>query len=188
MGNISWPEDHITQAKELWRLGYSAARIGEKLGRTRNSVISQIHRMGMNDKDRPITLRALPEQRTINVLRSVEFRKQSHYAAVSLPRVRLQEPERPIEDEDLLKLRPTAKALNVRDHFDLKSKRYGAGLPKMLFLSAEQCRYPSGDVGQPDFEFCNSKRLTDQPYCREHLRLCYNKLRYPVREGAANGG
>jgi hypothetical protein len=41
-----WPVEQDDKAKEMWGLGYSASLIGAALGKTRNSVIGRLWRLG----------------------------------------------------------------------------------------------------------------------------------------------
>lgn len=35
-------------------------------------------------------------------------------------------------------------------------------------LEPHHCRWPFGDVGNPDFRFCGARRALGRPYCEEH--------------------
>lgn len=35
-------------------------------------------------------------------------------------------------------------------------------------LEPHHCRWPLGDVGNPDFRFCGARRALGRPYCDEH--------------------
>lgn len=43
----AWGDSEIKLAANMWRTGYSARDIGAALGKTRNAVLGQFHRMGM---------------------------------------------------------------------------------------------------------------------------------------------
>ena len=42
-----WPEEHVVKLKDLVEKGFTARRISEELGRTKNSVISACRRKGL---------------------------------------------------------------------------------------------------------------------------------------------
>jgi len=48
----SWNEQEHEIAVSLWKSGASASKIGQELGRTRNSVMGYIHRLKLNMPDR----------------------------------------------------------------------------------------------------------------------------------------
>jgi GcrA cell cycle regulator len=53
-----------------------------------------------------------------------------------------------------------------------------ARLLTLLELTRHTCRWPSGDVGQPDFGFCGAAPSKGQPYCAKHCRDAQNPQAY----------
>jgi GcrA cell cycle regulator len=49
-----WPEDRRALLISLWEQDLSAAKIGERLGVTKNAIIGIINRMGLSGKRRPV--------------------------------------------------------------------------------------------------------------------------------------
>jgi GcrA cell cycle regulator len=45
----------------------------------------------------------------------------------------------------------------------------------LLKLGPTSCRYPIGEPGQPDFQFCGKPRVGGRSYCPEHVRITYGK-------------
>lgn len=164
-----WHSEDLERAKALWLQGKSAADIGLELSRTRNAIIGKLHRLGYSDRDRPISLQNLPEPKVQTMLRSTQLRQ-----VPSLPRTqvngaqyttsKLPKPQNPVFSP-------------VSDKWEFTSKRGGPALPKVLLLKADDCRFPIGEVGDKNFRFCDAKRIDGHPYCRKHLRLCYDKVR-----------
>lgn len=178
----SWTPADIEQAKALWIKGLSFSEIGVAMNRKRGAISGKLRRVGISDKDRPLSKQKLPEAKIIVMLRKAELCPTS-----SLPRVRLSTTATaPTESEFP---RPKTPVFNVpKDRIDFVDVKGKARLPRVLLLKADDCRYPIGDVGHPDFKFCCGKRLDGHPYCRTHLRLCYNQVRQARSAGArANG-
>jgi GcrA cell cycle regulator len=48
------------------------------------------------------------------------------------------------------------------------------------FMQLVGCKYPIGDLSDPDFRFCNALALPGKPYCDAHQRLCYVPRRIPI--------
>jgi GcrA cell cycle regulator len=48
----------------------------------------------------------------------------------------------------------------------------GTGV-KLVDLDGNSCRWPKGDPGEPDFEFCGGYALDGLPYCAGHSRIAY---------------
>jgi len=181
MPSKSWTDSEFKFVFDLWSKGYSPKTIGMKLGRTRNAIIGRLHREGLSDRDRPVNVQVKPKPEVVAVLRKAELRPTS-----SLPRVRLS-PTTDIPDDPEF---PRSKALAFNapaDQAEFVDALGKARLPKVLLLKVDDCRYPIGDVGTPDFKFCSNKRLDDHPYCRTHLRLCYSQVRLAKSGEQLNG-
>lgn len=43
-------------------------------------------------------------------------------------------------------------------------------------LEPHHCRWPLGDVGNPDFRFCGSRRALGRPYCEERHAKAWRRL------------
>lgn len=41
-----WTADEVARMRRLWQRGWSSARIGARLGRTRNSILGKLWRVG----------------------------------------------------------------------------------------------------------------------------------------------
>lgn len=181
MPSKAWTPSEFEFALNLWSQGYSPKSIGMKLNRTRNAIIGRLHREGLSDRDRPVNVQAKPKPEVVAVLRKAELRPVS-----ALPRVRLS-PTTDIPDDPEFP-RSKALAFNVSvDQTEFVDAPGKARLPRVLLLKVDDCRYPIGDVGKPDFKFCNGKRLDGHPYCRTHLRLCYSQVRYTRTGEQLNG-
>ncbi|MEM7071676.1 MAG: GcrA family cell cycle regulator [Pseudomonadota bacterium] len=59
MVTTQWSEDRVKILKEMWKTGYSARQISQKLGGvTRNAVIGKANRLGLSQ--RPRAIRRIP--------------------------------------------------------------------------------------------------------------------------------
>jgi GcrA cell cycle regulator len=63
-----WTDDQVTLLKTLWSAGYSGSQAASVLGGdiTREAVMGKLHRLGLNDDERPIhrrTTKPLPPAR-----------------------------------------------------------------------------------------------------------------------------
>jgi GcrA cell cycle regulator len=50
-------------------------------------------------------------------------------------------------------------------------------LPIQTRRSAPSCCWPIGDPGTKTFRFCDDTSVPGKPYCEEHVRLAYVKIR-----------
>jgi GcrA cell cycle regulator len=45
----------------------------------------------------------------------------------------------------------------------------------LMELTADTCRWPVGDPGQPGFYFCGAQPADDKPYCWRHDNIAHQK-------------
>jgi GcrA cell cycle regulator len=48
---------------------------------------------------------------------------------------------------------------------------------KVCALTPKVCRWPCGDPGRPDFQFCGNP-VVSMPYCKNHRTMAYQAPRY----------
>lgn len=146
-----WPQDQIDTMVILFRGGMSASHIATRLGhgRTRNSVLGKLHRLG--------ELKVKP---TEVVERREKFRepKPRHENVVNLApavkRAALSEPDVPIFVAPIPVPQPSGKI----------------GVTQ---LNDRTCRWPIGDPSHEDFCFCGAEPRDGKPYCEYHCRMAY---------------
>lgn len=137
-----WPKEDILTLVKMYNEGKSMSAIGNQVGRSRNAVAGQIHKIRIkrlhelhpredkytNNKVKTVaTVRSIPK--TFTVTPSKEK-----------PRIRLQL----IEND---------KAVTFQE------------------LGKHHCRYPLGDPKRSDFRFCGCSRVDGKSYCQEHINL-----------------
>lgn len=54
MGTTTWTPAENDKLRELWEAGMSSAEIGRQIGKTKNSVVSRAHRIGLSSRPSPI--------------------------------------------------------------------------------------------------------------------------------------
>ena len=58
---MEWTEERVETLKGLWKNGYTARQIAERLGGvTRNAVIGKAHRLGLSSRPQPIKREEAP--------------------------------------------------------------------------------------------------------------------------------
>jgi GcrA cell cycle regulator len=141
-----WTEAEQVRLLELIAEKWSATKIGEKMGKSRNAIIGRCYRTGLklismaartSGPYKPRTTR--PRLRVIsNSLSPVQALFQTE--ATNLP---------PDFSEDMVSFE------------DVKEG---------------QCRWPIGDPTSAAFRFCGSESMAHQSYCPRHCRLAYRKF------------
>jgi GcrA cell cycle regulator len=147
----AWPEEDNDVLKELLNRGWSASQIGRYFGRSRNSVIGRIFRLGLRDDyakvetkshwRKPAGVRRARGSSLPQELPAREERVESALDAQLLPLVLPEIPQDKIE--------------------------------AFLFLDPTHCRWPIGAPEDADFRFCCRRRERLSPYCDYHTRLAF---------------
>jgi len=163
-----WSEETILRLKELWDQGLSTAEIGRRLGVSKNAIVGKAHRLDLTARPSPI--RREPSARTERPAPPVRLdgptlpplpSASSPVASVPairpspLPAQRIPVPARPIPVQP------------VR----------AVAAPPAVRRSAPACCWPIGEPGKKDFRFCDDPSVIGKPYCEEHARLAYVRIR-----------
>ncbi|MBQ8557253.1 MAG: global cell cycle regulator GcrA-like protein [Alphaproteobacteria bacterium] len=56
----------------------------------------------------------------------------------------------------------------------------------LLDLRLNSCRWPIGEIKDPDFHFCGKDCQTGKPYCPEHCKIAYTSLKELTLQNAKN--
>jgi GcrA cell cycle regulator len=173
-----WNEDTIRQLRELWAEGHSTAEIGRRLGVSKNAIVGKAHRLELDARPSPIRResgkpdaeRPAPLQRpagpTLPPLAS---------ASVAPPVVRLDPPAPrrvPVPEATVrvpvLPARPPARA---------EAPPMRAMSPQPIRRAAPTCCWPIGEPGTKAFRFCDDLSLPGKPYCDDHAKLAYVRIK-----------
>lgn len=156
-----WTEERVETLITLWAQGYSASAIADKLacGFTRSAVIGKVHRLRLPGR---MTTHTSDGAQRDCLSKSNDKRRPS---------------------------RAKVKAFRGRGKHLFEVAEYNAPLPpppdpdyvppveqrkQLLELTNTSCRWPYGDVGNPDFYFCGGPDAdfsVGRPYCSIHRAL-----------------
>ena len=143
---LSWTDERVSQLKQLWGEGKTAAEIAKLLGGvTRNAVIGKAHRLKLSGRVSPIQANPRVEaaiNRASNDQRSPKITLRERPVMAPTP-VTIREELIPIKGIQLTELREST------------------------------CRWPVGDPKQEDFKFCGCNASPGMTYCEHHTRLAY---------------
>lgn len=191
-----WDDAQLGRLRELWNEGVSTSKIGQALGRTKNSIVGKAHRLGLEPRNSPIKPRRVglkPTLRratgaTLPVLASsaAPRTKPVPGALASLPS---------LSHADLTPLGASPAGYGVRSGTYLPARPsnglYGpltrsspadenrARLPDAL----ANCCWPIGDPRRAGFRFCDAvlTAADARNYCAEHYARSVERT-----TGAAN--
>jgi GcrA cell cycle regulator len=174
-----WDEETIRLLRDLWTQGHSTAEIGRRLCVSKNAIVGKAHRLDLDARPSPIrrdvvkppidrpacyprmggptlpplasatapTIVAVPPSSNVQPLRT----------AVLGPRL----PSPPVAV-------PSAPAI-------ARPAMHSA--PAQPRRSAPSCCWPIGEPGTKTFRFCDDTSMPGKPYCDEHAKLAYVKIR-----------
>lgn len=164
----TWTDARDAKLKDLHAAGHSSSRIAGIISAdggkpvTRNAVIGRVHRLGLplagRWHDKPVRV---PRKRT-----PLRKARESHNIAsnqtASLRSLYL------VPDGYV----PPAEELVIPLH-ERKT---------VLTLAEQDCRWPIGEPGHPDFHFCGKKKIPGLPYCEHHSRRAFQPPQARRRE------
>jgi GcrA cell cycle regulator len=182
---MEWSEDVIGQLRALWGEGHSTAEIGRRLGVTKNAIVGKAHRLDLPARPSPIRRdpNAAPVRRT--AVRRVEGPTlpplpstvadtdasfstfsassaiQTQARAPSIAR-RIAPAPRPVVQTPRPVSAPSPRPVAVAP------RPYGRIVT---------CCWPLGEPGTRDFRFCDVPSEPGRPYCEDHVKVAYVRVR-----------
>ena len=174
-----WDEETIRQLRELWTQGHSTAEIGRRLGVSKNAIVGKAHRLELDARPSPIRRDAakpapdrpasyprtggptLPPLASADVHTTVLPGTPPNLPPSNVQplRVALALGPRPV---------PPAPALPRPVH---------QSAPIQARRSAPSCCWPIGEPGTKAFRFCDETSVAGKPYCDDHAKLAYVRVR-----------
>ncbi len=172
---MEWAEETISRLRTLWDEGLSTAEIGRRLGVSKNAVVGKAHRLDLPARPSPIrrdggsgrvTRRSAPRRvagPTLPPLTSTSPMTAAGVGQPMMPRMAPMATPKPP---------PVAPVARV------------APPPPRPYGRIVTCCWPIGEPGTRSFRFCDDASEPGKPYCTEHAKLAYVKVR-DRREDAA---
>ena len=171
---MEWAEEIIVRLRALWDEGLSTAEIGRQLGVSKNAVVGKAHRRALPARPSPIRRDGggggAPRRSSLRRLAGPTLPPLSSTA--------------PIGDaatggtalSPLAVLAPKALAVTP-------ARAASPPLPRP-YGRVVSCCWPLGEPGTRSFRFCEEASEPGKPYCPEHVKLAYVRVR-ERREDAA---
>jgi GcrA cell cycle regulator len=171
-----WDEETIRLLRDLWTQGLSTAEIGRRLGVSKNAIVGKAHRLELDarpspirrDAVKPVTERPPAYPRvagpTLPPLASANIP-----SVPSLPSSNVQ----PLRPAPLIGPRPMPPVLAAAP----APRPAMPSAPIQSRRSAPSCCWPIGEPGTKTFRFCDDSSVHGKPYCDEHAKLAYVRVR-----------
>jgi GcrA cell cycle regulator len=208
---MEWCDEVILQLRALWDEGHSTAEIGRRLGVTKNAIVGKAHRLDLPARPSPIRrdpdaapVRRAPVRRvegpTLPPLPSTvadadaglpafadappparrpEFAQGTSQGSAAPQLVRPPVMARPIVATPSMP-RPVVHGTRA---VAVPPPRPVPAAPRP-YGRVVTCCWPLGEPGTREFHFCDVPSEPGRPYCEEHVRIAYVKVR-DRREDAA---
>jgi GcrA cell cycle regulator len=157
-----WLGAEVDELLRLAGTGMSAELIGGKLGKSKNSVIGKLHRLGITKvKAKPTISSPPPKPKPPQVPKPPAPPPMPPPPPAPPPPAPMQMEEPAPEPEE-----PAPKPRTFR------FRRFGA--EALFALRDNECLWPIGTPGTEDFHFCAERRIDGKlPYCKQHARMAY---------------
>lgn len=153
-----WTSEEDAVLRRDWIAGQSAAKIAKKLtGRTRNSVVSRVFRLGLNKEVRAIPSKPGTNRRTDANRQTGAARRRVNDAKAFAPG--------PKTKSDETRLQFAAAGQKIAEAF------YEAANDTSVLLidrRRTQCAWPVGNPDRPAMQMCCGAQADDGPYCPAH--------------------
>ncbi|MSP00972.1 MAG: GcrA cell cycle regulator [Acetobacteraceae bacterium] len=196
---MEWSDEIIGQLRGLWAEGLSTAEIGRRLGVTKNAIVGKAHRLDL--PARPSPIRRDPDAAPVRlaVVRRVEGPTlpplastvsdgdQSFTVIGTTPAAPVQ--RAPAAAPRVI-ARPVVMAPPSPRPAMAPPRPMAAPQPRQVAAAPRPygrivtCCWPLGEPGTRDFHFCDVPSEPGRPYCEDHVKVAYVRVR-DRREDAA---
>ena len=167
-----WDENTIRNLRDLWSQGLSTAAIGRRLGVSKNAIVGKAHRLDLDARPSPIRR---------DVVKPV-MERPSAYARAAGPTLPPLPSARPAPLTPPTNIQPlrSIPAFGVRPPPPVPApapRPIMPSAPIQARRSAPSCCWPIGEPGTKTFRFCDDTSMPGKPYCADHAKLAYVKIR-----------
>lgn len=172
---MEWADETIVRLRALWDEGLSTAEIGRRLGVSKNAVVGKAHRLDLPARPSPI-------RRDGSGASAPRRTTPRRVAGSTLPPLSSTAPVAALPQNNsghavaqtiaVLAIKPPPAPPRVPPS------------PPRLYGRVVTCCWPLGEPGTRSFRFCDDPSEPGKPYCSEHVKLAYVKVR-DRREDAA---
>jgi GcrA cell cycle regulator len=197
-----WNEETIRHLRDLWAEGHSTAEIGRRLGVSKNAIVGKAHRLDLDARPSPIRREGPrpPADRSAALARlggpTLPPLASAVVPAAATPAYVAPRPAspRPAAAQPITAPARAAPICNVQPLRALPPEAprpavapapapVPAPRPVMPPASAQPrrsaaaCCWPIGEPGTRTFRFCDDSSLPGKPYCDEHAKVAYVRIR-----------
>jgi GcrA cell cycle regulator len=172
-----WDEETIRHLRELWAQGLSTAEIGRRLNVSKNAIVGKAHRLELDARPSPIRRDVMKSV----MPRPAAFPRMAGPTLPPLPSATVRPGGglltnvQPFRSAPVISPRPAAPP--PPPVMTPPPRPMMPSAPIHARRSAPTCCWPIGDPGTKAFRFCDDASLAGKPYCDEHAKLAYVRIR-----------
>ncbi len=170
---MEWSEETIGRLRMLWAEGHSTAEIGRRLGISKNAVVGKAHRLDLPSRPSPIRRDGSGpgggERRRATPRRAAGPTLPPLTSTASAPNAGSGIGAEGSASMGESGLRRTVQPL-------VAPPTRVQGLPR-TYARTIACCWPLGEPGAKNFRFCCDDSVPGKPYCEEHAKLAYVRIR-----------
>jgi GcrA cell cycle regulator len=150
---MDWTDENIARFRVLWDEGHSAASCARFLGCSKNAAVGKAHRLNFPPRPSPILWNGVRHEAKPRVQRPHHAPTLAPLASLALPLVLT--PRKPKTPATV----PTPPT------------------PEPHALPRIPCCWPIGEPRAPGFRFCGAQSEPGKPYCSDHVKRAYIRVR-----------
>jgi GcrA cell cycle regulator len=171
---MEWAEETIVRLRTLWDEGLSTAEIGRRLGVSKNTVVGKAHRLDLPARPSPI-------RRDGSGGGAPRRSAPRRVAGPTLPPLSSTSPLSGLASSP--PVMPHLAVMSVKPVPAPPAARAAPPAPRP-YGRVVTCCWPLGEPGTRSFRFCDDPSEPGKPYCADHVKLAYVRVR-DRREDAA---
>jgi GcrA cell cycle regulator len=169
-----WDEETIRHLRDLWTQGLSTAEIGRRLSVSKNAIVGKAHRLDLDARPSPIRR----ESAKPSTDRPPAYPRIAGPTLPPLPSAAPPLAASPPSNVQPLRSGPTIGPRPPAPPVAMPVPRPVMPPPPIQARrSAPSCCWPIGEPGTKTFRFCDDVSVPGKPYCDEHAKLAYVRIR-----------
>lgn len=181
-----WDEETIRFLRQLWSEGHSTAEIGRRIGASKNAIVGKAHRLDLDGRPSPIRRKLTEDERQRRIVPKPPKVTLPPFGAIFVPSAPAVTAVGPYQQP----FRGAAAVVQALAQTPkLKQPVFAAPTPQPtpapLYRKSVECCWPEGTPGTKTFRFCEGISVPGKPYCVEHAKLAYVRVRDRPEDAAA---
>lgn len=172
-----WDQGTINLLTRLWAEGHSTAEIARRMGMSKNAIVGKAHRLDLDSRPSPIRRPVAFDQRPVPSVPRPKFTLPP-LGETFIPFVPATEPTDAPYRPNVYGAAELARALAQAQ--PAKKPVFTAPPPPpkpVVRKPSPSCCWPIGEPGTKAFRFCDGNSIPGRPYCDEHAKIAYVRVR-----------